>query len=92
MELLCEGEVVQVAIIVNLVFLTIVSVLVILMYRNMRQIIKEIKIDKSLHLKIEMEKARYENMKAQNSILMTENTRVMDMNEDLAILLSQKKQ
>ncbi len=58
---------------------------------EIRQLNNLNKIDNSLHLKVEMERARYENMKAQNSILMTENAYIADQRNDLAIRLEQEK-
>jgi len=81
-----------IAISVSIITLIVIALILQKILIELRHLNKDNDIDKSLHLKVEMEKVKYENMKAQNSILMTENTRVMDMNEDLAILLSQKKQ
>jgi len=73
-----------IAVSVSIITLIIIAYILQKILTEIRQLNNQTNIDKSLQLK-------YENMKAQNNILMTENSRVMEMAEDLAILLSQKK-
>ena len=80
-----------IAVSVSIITLIVIACILQKILTEIRQLNKDNDVDKSLHLKIEMEKAKYKNMKAQNSILMTENAYIADQRNDLAIKLDQEK-
>lgn len=84
------------AIISVIVLIGIFAALLYIMYIALMAEIRKKTVDNSLHdecKKAEEKKNKViETLNREKQILMNENTRIMGMNEELAILLSQEKQ
>jgi len=89
-------ETILIAVIVSSVAFIIIAVILILMFIYIRRLGNQQSVDNSLQnecKKAEEKKDKViETLNREKQILMSENVRIMDMNEELAILLSQEKQ
>lgn len=91
----CGQETILAAIIVSSIAYIIIAVILLLMYRYIRQTVHQNSVDNCLHLALKEESKlkdiKIKKLQDQKEILMIENLEIASQRNDLAILLNQQK-